>query len=242
MSSFASGAQEGNSGQDLGSAQDLSAVLDALYVSDEVRRGPSDSEPPTEAEKHTTTLHDQSDLCVRSHDSAEQENTDDNGTVSDNDELHLRRQAASFEASSDDSASLQALGDSLVVHYQENGDFEDVNDTIRILTDCYNAGLLVEWDGLSTLGSAHLEQYKHLGLVECIEDGIFFYSEALKLCPSSDDRQFRSLEWLGLALQRLYKKTGKINDLERAIVYCEEALNLHPQGHPQRSSSLSNLA
>ena len=60
--------------------------------------------------------------------------------------------------------------------------------------------------------------------------------------PNSDAAQIASLIQRAIDPSSQYEQLGGMDDLDEAIIFDREAHSLHPPGHPDRSTSLNNLA
>ncbi|KAI9567903.1 CHAT domain-containing protein [Boletus coccyginus] len=124
---------------------------------------------------------------------------------------------------------------------------------------------------LTYLACHLLDRYDQLGATSDFEEAITLDQEALHLCPQGHPERSMSLNGLANGLLTQYKQFGRTEDLDQAIVLNQEALDLfvlsaryrqivgmdgldeaialgrealdlRPQGHPNRSTSLNNLA
>ncbi|KAF8436265.1 hypothetical protein L210DRAFT_989995 [Boletus edulis BED1] len=98
-------------------------------------------------------------------------------------------------------------------------------------------------------------RYEQVGVMEDLDEAIALSHEALDLCPKGHPDRSMSLsnlatrlsiryQQLSLAthLSTRYKQLGVVGDLEEAIALGRQALELRPEGHPNRSTSLNNVA
>jgi hypothetical protein len=73
---------------------------------------------------------------------------------------------------------------------------------------------------------------------------MIYYHDPLTLCcpiPGHRDHSSSLNDRANTVLTR-YEQSGRIEDLEDVITFHREALTLRPPGHPDRFSSLNNLA
>ncbi|KAL0957299.1 hypothetical protein HGRIS_001111 [Hohenbuehelia grisea] len=168
----------------------------------------------------------------------------------------------------DRGSSLGNLAVALSTRYKCVGDVEDLETAIRHHTET----LLIRPSGhpdrgssLDNLAVALHTRYKRVGDVEDLETAIRHHTEALSIHSSGHPDRGSSLGNLAVALSTRYERVGDVEDLETAIRHHTEAftrykrvrdvedletairhhteaLSICPSGHPDRGSSLNNLA
>ncbi|KAH8105069.1 TPR-like protein [Phellopilus nigrolimitatus] len=94
---------------------------------------------------------------------------------------------------------------------------------------------------LNNLAATVSIRFKQTGRMEDLEESIALYRNALGLLPPRLPTWSISYN-LAVAVRARFKKTGRIEDLEESIILHRDALKMHPPGHPDRSSSLNDIA
>jgi len=116
---------------------------------------------------------------------------------------------------------------------------------------------------LSNLGTAVFIYYEQSGKIGDLEDGMTCHREALAFFPQDHPKRAVSLNNLGKAVFTRFQLSGRMEDLHATVKHlfsalavipiaqllsitsvlsCPLALINRPHGHPNRSSSLNNLA
>ncbi|KIJ62206.1 hypothetical protein HYDPIDRAFT_136260 [Hydnomerulius pinastri MD-312] len=167
----------------------------------------------------------------------------------------------------DRSSSLNNLASALSTRFEQRGDGKDLDEAIehfRVALQLTPTGHPLRSVSLNNLASALWTRFEQRGDGKDLDEAIEHYRVALQLRPAGHPDRSSSLNNLASALYTRFKQrgdgkdldeaiehfpvalqltpAGDGKDLDEAIEHFRVALQLRPTGHPDRSSSLNNLA
>ncbi|KAF8440054.1 CHAT domain-containing protein [Boletus edulis BED1] len=134
--------------------------------------------------------------------------------------------------------ALNKIASRLSTRYKQLGRVVDLNDTIALRREGLELRLQGHPDRSTSLNNlaVHLStRYDQLGAMADLDD-------AIVLAEKHSNFAHKDTPIAPLDLSTRYNQLGAMADLDDAIVLGREALGLRPQGHPDRSTSLNDLA
>ncbi|CCL99701.1 uncharacterized protein FIBRA_01722 [Fibroporia radiculosa] len=154
---------------------------------------------------------------------------DQSTDVPDTDRSILILEDAVQSAADDDPnqlSRLDALGRSLLTHFDQLGNAEDTHRSISMHDDA--ARLCLEGDPnkptyLNNLGNSLRACFRRLGDVEDIHRSISILQDAVRLSPDGDPNKSTYLNNLRNSLCACFRRMGDVEDLHRSISMLEDA-------------------
>ncbi|KAG0693125.1 CHAT domain-containing protein [Suillus ampliporus] len=147
------------------------------------------------------------------------------------------------------------LGAILQIRFQRRGNSLDLDKCIGLQREAlvlHPVGHPDRSSSLNNLANGLSIRFSHQGNDQDLDEAIVLHREALALLPVGHPDRSLSLNNLANGLSTRFEHRGNDQDLDEAIVLHREALALRPLhrealalrpvGHPDRSSSLNNLA
>lgn len=143
--------------------------------------------------------------------------------------------------------TLSNLSNSLLVHFNQMGRQEDLDDAVsmsRRALELRPAHHPNRPDCIGNCAVALITLFQQTGERLNLDEAISLYRNGLELLPSPHPRRSRFLSSLSDALMVRFEQSGYRDraDLDEAIVINREALGLQSRQHPHRSDSVNNLA